>query len=69
MKIKKSFYEWKVRAGEQGGKRPGGETDSQLLGQCAMRRRTGTSALSELNTILSVETLLMYFRRKLLKLD
>ena len=32
----------------QGGKRPGGETGSPLLGQCVMRRRTGTSAPSAL---------------------
>ena len=34
--------------GEQGGKRPGGETGSPLLVQCVMRRRTGTSAPSAL---------------------
>ena len=33
---------------DQGGKRPGGETGSPLLGQCVMRRRTGTSAPSAL---------------------
>ena len=32
----------------QGEKRPGGETGSPLLGQCVMRRRTGTSAPSAL---------------------
>ena len=95
----------------QGGKRPGGETGSPFLGQCVMRRRTGTSAPSalpvklmaaknllltnrkwhfflyfeattndfwkgffdifgpELNTILSVGTSLMHFRRKLLKFE
>ena len=30
------------------GKRPGGETGSPLLGECVMRRRTGTSATSAL---------------------
>ena len=37
-----------VDGGEQGGKRPGGETGSPLLVQCVMRRRTGTSAPSAL---------------------
>ena len=32
----------------QGGKRPGSETGSPLLGQCVMQRRTGTSAPSAL---------------------
>ena len=31
----------------QGGKRPGGEKGSPLLGQCVMRRKTGTSATSD----------------------
>ena len=37
-----------VKRAVQGGKRPGGETGSPLLGQCVMRRRTGTSAPSAL---------------------
>ena len=38
------FTETVRDGGYQGGKRPGGETGSQLLVQCLMQRRTGTSA-------------------------
>ena len=37
-----------TKRSNQGGKRPGGETGSPLLGQCVMRTRTGTSAPSAL---------------------
>ena len=38
------FSRANLQCKNQGGKRPGGETGSPLLGQCVMRRKTGTSA-------------------------
>ena len=48
----------------QGGKRPGGETGSPLLGQCVMRRRTGTSAPSALPVQLMAAKNLLSTNRK-----
>ena len=53
----------KVRHG-QGGKRPSGETGSPLLGQCVMRRRTGTSAPSALPVKLIAAKNLLSTNRK-----
>ena len=47
-----------------GRKRPGGETGSPLLGQCVMRRRTGTSAPSALPVQLMVAKNLLSTNRK-----
>ena len=49
---------------KQGGKRPGGETGSPLLGQCVMRRRTGTSAPSALPVQLMAAKNLLSTNRK-----
>ena len=49
---------------DQGGKRPGGETGSPLLGQCVMRRRTGTSAPSALPVQLMAAKNLLSTNRK-----
>ena len=49
---------------EQGGKRPGGETGSPLLGQCVMRRKTGTSAPSALPVQLMAAKNLLATNRK-----
>ena len=48
----------------QGGKRPGGETGSPLLGRCVMRRRTGTSAPSALPVQLMAAKNLLSTNRK-----
>ena len=48
----------------QDGKRPGGETGSPLLGQCVMRRRTGTSAPSALPVQLMAAKNLLSTNRK-----
>ena len=48
----------------QGGKRPGGETGCPLLGQCVMRRRTGTSAPSALPVQLMAAKNLLSTNRK-----
>ena len=48
----------------QGGKRPGGETGSPLLGQSVMRRRTGTSAPSALPVQLMAAKNLLSTNRK-----
>ena len=53
-----------IRDGDQGGKRPGGETGSPLLGQCVMRRRTGTSAPSALPVQLMAAKNLLSTNRK-----
>ena len=53
-----------VYATDQGGKRPGGETGSPLLGQCVMRRRTGTSAPSALPVQLMAAKNLLSTNRK-----
>ena len=52
------------RRRRQGGKRPGGETGSPLLGQCVMRRRTGTSAPSALPVQLMAAKNLLSTNRK-----
>ena len=49
---------------KQGGKRPGGETGSPLLGQCVIRRRTGTSAPSALPVKLMAAKNLLLTNRK-----
>ena len=49
---------------DQGGKRPGGETGSPLLGQCVMRRKTGTSASSALPVQLMAAKNLLSTNRK-----
>ena len=48
----------------QGGKRPGGEKGSPLLGQCVMRRKTGTSAPSALPVQLMAAKNLLSTNRK-----
>ena len=53
-----------VKALDEGGKRPGGETGSPLLGQCVMRRRTGTSAPSALPVQLMAAKNLLSTNRK-----
>ena len=50
--------------GDQGGKRPGGETGNPLLVQCVMRRRTGTSAPSALPVQLMTAENLLSTNRK-----
>ena len=55
---------WTKSGLPQGGKRPGGETGSPLLGQCVMRRRTGTSAPSALPVQLMAAKNLLSTNRK-----
>ena len=59
-----SLWRADVKYPDQGGKRPGGETGSPLLGQCVMRRRTGTSAQSALPVqLMAVKNLLSTNRK------
>ena len=60
-KIYRQLYE---NISNQGGKRLGDETSSPLFKRCVMRRKTGTSALSELPVRLEADKIYLLTNRK-----